>query len=68
MAKLGELGSPQANRPAGSGRCCPAGAYPPRWMLHLIGRGRANSEIAAELFLSETIVKTRATRISRYCA
>jgi DNA-binding NarL/FixJ family response regulator len=32
-------------------------------VLQLIGRGRSNSEIAAELFLSETTVKTHVTRI-----
>ena len=32
-------------------------------VLRLIGRGRSNSEIAAELFLSETTVKTHVTRI-----
>ena len=32
-------------------------------VLQLIGRGRSNSEIAAELYLSETTVKTHVTRI-----
>jgi DNA-binding NarL/FixJ family response regulator len=32
-------------------------------VLQLIGRGRSNGEIAAELFLSETTVKTHVTRI-----
>jgi DNA-binding NarL/FixJ family response regulator len=32
-------------------------------VVQLIGRGRSNSEIAAELFLSETTVKTHVTRI-----
>ncbi|HEV2935629.1 MAG TPA: response regulator transcription factor [Streptosporangiaceae bacterium] len=32
-------------------------------VVQLIGRGRSNSEIAAELFLSESTVKTHVTRI-----
>jgi DNA-binding NarL/FixJ family response regulator len=32
-------------------------------VLRLIGRGRSNSEIAAELYLSEATVKTHVTRI-----
>ena len=32
-------------------------------VLRLIGRGQSNSEIAVELFLSETTVKTHVTRI-----
>jgi DNA-binding NarL/FixJ family response regulator len=34
-----------------------------RKVLHLIGRGRSNSEIAAELYVSETTVKTHVNRV-----